>query len=122
MHEYASVESLVQSLLHEVQTKGQQRVQAVRVRRGATFSEEAVRQAFAALTLGTALEHAELKLEELVAPIQCGCGHRRSLNVTEQDGYPYLCPECGDLVEVIPGPDLELLEVVYGGPLKATAC
>lgn len=113
MKGYASIEALAQALF---QAEPASPVREIRVRLGGSMSEASAREAFGHCVRGTALEKAELTLEPSWVPAQCGCGHRATINVTEQDGYPYVCPECGDLVEVSPGPALELVEIIYERP------
>jgi Zn finger protein HypA/HybF involved in hydrogenase expression len=122
MHEFSSVKMAVQDILQQIEKEPSKRIKTLRLRRGGTMTEDAVRQAFQACAAGTPLAKATLKLEPRMVPVRCGCGHLATLNVTEQDSYPYVCPKCGDLVEVSPGPALELMEIIYDPPTASTWC
>ncbi|MCG3198034.1 MAG: hydrogenase maturation nickel metallochaperone HypA [Candidatus Omnitrophica bacterium] len=112
MHEFSIVESLVQALLPEVERAGGGKVQSVRFRRGSAFSEDALRQAFEALALGTPLEGATVDVETVNRVFNCPtCRH--SQVVTSQDlmDHLFVCPKCGFVEEIEEAHDLELLEV-----------
>ncbi len=113
MHEFAAIDSFVEELLRKVENAPSRKIRAVRVRQGASLLEEAIQQAFAVHVLGTPLQNAQLVLEPLMQSVQCRKGHRQDLDVTELDGCPYVCSVCDDVVPVDPGPDLELLELIY---------
>jgi Zn finger protein HypA/HybF involved in hydrogenase expression len=113
MHEFAAIDNLVDELLRHVEEAPSRKIRAVRVRQGASMLEEAIQQAFAVHVLGTPLQNAQLILEPRLQHVECRKGHGQDLDVTELDGCPYVCPVCDDVVYVDPGPDLELLELIY---------
>jgi len=61
MHDYHAVEALVGRLASGV--IGTERIVEVRIRAGATFSPEALQQAYEVITLGTPLEGSRLVVE-----------------------------------------------------------
>ena len=113
MHEFAAIDSLVEELLRHVENAPSRRIRTIRVRQGASMLEEAIQQAFSIHALGTPLQNGQLVLEPRVQNVACSKGHSQKLDVTELDGCPYVCPICADIVQVDPGPDLELLEIIY---------
>lgn len=111
MHEYGIVESCVKQLLEELSRRGVTKVFAVRFRRGSAFSEEALQLAFAALTKGTLLEGAELKIETVNLDYQCKCGRKQIITSDDLVGHMFICPDCGATREVDESHDLELVNV-----------
>lgn len=111
MHELAAVEALVEAVTRGMAEWSPARVTGVRVRRGSTFAEEALLQGFAALSRGTPLEGAHLKVETVDLSVDCPCGCSR--RVTEDDllGHTYVCPDCGAAHDLSGQEDLELLSV-----------
>lgn len=111
MHEYSVVESCVQQLLKELPRRGAKKVFAVRFRRGSAFSEDALRMSFAALTKGTLLEGAELRIETVNLDYACKCGHRQVITGDDVIAHMFICPQCGATKEIDEVHDLELLDV-----------
>ncbi len=112
MHEFDLVKSLVSELLPKLQEQNVKRVTEVRFRRGSTFSEEALLQAFSMLTQGTVLEGAKVKVEVTQTKFRCSCGHEQFITADDLIGHIFVCPECGRSQEIDEAHDLELLEVV----------
>lgn len=115
MHEFASVDSFVFAVLHEIDRRGLGPIRTVRARRSASFVDEAVRQVFEYLTRGTKLENVRLELEASVPHVHCTCGHEQVLGENDIAGIPVECQSCGAVVQTHPQPDLELLELVEKG-------
>ncbi len=113
MHEFAAIDALVEELLRQVEKTPARKIRTIRLLQGTSMIEEAIQQAFAVHVLGTLLENAQMVLEPLIQSVECRKAHRRELDVTKLDGCPYVCSVCGDVVPVDPGPDLELLELIY---------
>jgi len=111
MHEYAIVEGCVQQLLKELPQRGAKKVHAVRFRRGSAFSEDALRMSFAALTKGTLLESAELRVETVSLDYECKCGHKQIITSDDVVAHMFLCPRCGATKEIDEVHDLELVDV-----------
>ncbi len=112
MHEFDVVKSLVDDLLPKLKERGVKKVTEIRFRRGSTFSEEALLQALAALSQGTPLEGAEVKVEVTETHFCCPCGHEQVITVDDLIGHMFVCPKCGQTHEVEEAHDLELLEIV----------
>ena len=112
MHEFDVVKSLIDELLPKLQEQGVKKVTEVRFRRGSTFSEEALIQAFSALSKGTLLEGAKVEVEVTLTKFRCPCGHEQVITADDLVGHMFVCPKCGQPQEVDEAHDLELLEVV----------
>ncbi len=110
MHEYALVQSFVQAMLEQLEGKVKH-VETVRFRRGSAFSEDALRQAFLALSAGTVLEGAELAIETVNLDFHCGCGHQQVITSDDLIGHMFVCPTCGIVKEIDEAHDLELIDV-----------
>jgi len=115
MHEFAIVESVIQSLQQQLEREGIQAVAAVRFRRGSAFSEEALCQAYQMLTPGTPLEKAEIRIETVDRDFSCPCGHQQVISSDDLVGHMFVCPGCGVVQEIDEAHDLELLEVIPVG-------
>ncbi|MFN3421669.1 MAG: hydrogenase/urease maturation nickel metallochaperone HypA, partial [Armatimonadota bacterium] len=100
MHEFEVVESLVNELLPKLQEQGVKRVTEVRFRRGSTFSEEALLQAFSMLTQGTVLEGAKVEVEVTQTKFSCLCGHEQTITADDLIGHIFVCPKCGRAQEI----------------------
>lgn len=111
MHEYAIVENLVNSLLKELEAKKISKVRSVEFKRGSAFSESALLQTFTAVTKGTPLENADLKIQVVVLNLRCACGKERRIDADDLVGHMYVCPDCGHVKEIEEAHDLELLGV-----------
>ncbi len=112
MHEFDIVQSLIDALLPQLEERGVTKVVALRFRRGSTFSEEALQQAFTALSQGTVLEGAELIVEATETPFKCECGYQQVLTHDDLVGHMFVCPQCGHPQEIDEAHELELLEVI----------
>ncbi|MBX7246167.1 MAG: hydrogenase maturation nickel metallochaperone HypA [Candidatus Sumerlaeaceae bacterium] len=112
MHEYAIVQSLVENTLKSLAVQEVVSVEAIRFRRGSAFSEEALRQAFAAASAGTVLKNATLDIETVNLDHQCPCGHQQVINSDDLIGHMYVCPKCGTMREIEEAHDVELIEIV----------
>ncbi len=112
MHEFDIVKSLLDELVPQLQQQGVKRVVALRFQRGSTFSEDALRFAFASLSQGTILEGAELIVETVETPFQCACGFQKVLTHDDLIGHMFICPQCGQTQEIDEAHELALLEVI----------
>ncbi|MCS7266072.1 MAG: hydrogenase/urease maturation nickel metallochaperone HypA [Armatimonadetes bacterium] len=112
MHEFDVVKSLIDALLPELEGKGVRKVKEVRFRRGSTFSEDALMQAFESLSQGTVLEGAKVEIEVLEKSIRCRCGHHQVVTSDDLIGHIFVCPLCGQTQEIDEAHDLEMLEVI----------
>ena len=112
MHEYAIVEQLVKDVTARVQSEKTGRVKAVHVRRGSTFAEAPLRQAFEMLTANTPLAGAELVVTEFTVRATCGgCGHSQRITADDLIGHLFVCPSCGTSKEIDEAHGLELSSV-----------
>jgi len=111
MHELAAIDALVDEVVLSVAEHLPCRVDAVGVRRGSTFSEEALRQGFEMLTRGTPLEGARLEVEAIDEVVACRCGLQRVMRAEELIGDVWICPNCGHIETSGELDDLTLLNV-----------
>jgi len=112
MHEVSIVQSLVENIDRQLAAQQAERAVSVRVRRGSTFSADALEQAFAGLTPGTRLEGAALLVESIETRFTCArCGHSQPITSDDLTGHFFLCPACDAVQEIDEAHDLELLEV-----------
>jgi Zn finger protein HypA/HybF involved in hydrogenase expression len=114
MHEYGIVRDLMERIQSELAGRT---VKQVRLRRGSTFAEAPLRQAFAILAAGTPLAGAALVVEEFSEQVLCGsCSTRRTITADDLIGHLFICPECGAAREIDEAHGLELLEVTLEEP------
>jgi Zn finger protein HypA/HybF involved in hydrogenase expression len=112
MHEYSIVDSIVASMLDAIKKQNATKVVSVRFKRGSAFSEEAFHQAYQALTAGTLLEKAPVKIETVNLDFNCACGHKQVIRSDDLTGHMFICPKCGATREIDEAHDLELVELV----------
>jgi Zn finger protein HypA/HybF involved in hydrogenase expression len=111
MHEMAAVGDVLDAVVASVAEHQPCRVDVVRVRRGSSFSEDALLQGFEILTAGTALEGARLEVEVVNRFVECACGRSRVVTADDLLGHVWVCPICGHAEEIDEHADLELLDV-----------
>ena len=112
MHEYSIVQQLVEKLVAELDRQGVKQVVSVRLRRGSTFKEEPLRQAFAMLSDRTPLKGATVIVDEYAVEHTCAsCGHTQTVHADDLIGHLFVCPECGTPKEIDEAHGLELVEV-----------
>src|SRR5579859_6980082 len=109
MHEFAIVQSLLDELQQRVAPGDQ--VQAIRLQCSSDFSQDSLRELFAALSKGTALENALLTVEIASRIMVCPCGHRQVITPDDLVGHIFVCPFCGQVNEVSHGDDLRVIEM-----------
>ncbi|SRR5712692_1947692 len=114
MHEFAIVESVVRDTLTLLSDKGIKKgdVATLHFRRGSTFSEDALRLTFEALSRGTILENADLIIDTVNITCHCVCGHEQVVTSDDLIGHMFLCPACGTVQEAPGVHDLELVEII----------
>ena len=112
MHEYSIVDSIVTSMLDAIKKQDATAVVSVRFKRGSEFSEEAFRQAYQSLTIGTLLEKAPVEIETINLDFICACGHGQVITSDDLMGHMFVCPKCGATREIDEAHDLELVELV----------
>jgi hydrogenase nickel incorporation protein HypA/HybF len=102
VHELSIADSIVQIAAEHADGRRVTRVE-VKVGHLRQVVPSALELAFELVAAGTAVEGAELALEEVAAVARCrACGAE-----SRQDGFPLRCAGCGDLgVEVIEGEEL----------------
>lgn len=116
MHEYSVVQQLVEGLLKELKGQGAVKVTEVRLRRGSTFAEGPLRQAFQLLGENTPLQGAELVIEEFSVTHTCEqCSHSHVVSAEDLLGHIFICPNCGTPKEIDEAHGLELLGVRVDG-------
>jgi Zn finger protein HypA/HybF involved in hydrogenase expression len=112
MHEFGIVEGIVSGVLPQLQSNSIKQITEVHFRRGSAFSEDALRQAYAATTAGTVLENARLIIDMVNLDYTCTCGYQQIITSDDLEGHMFICPLCGDVHEVDEAHDLELVEIV----------
>ncbi|HQH74454.1 MAG TPA: hydrogenase maturation nickel metallochaperone HypA [bacterium] len=113
MHEYSIVQQIVDQIRAAMREQGVERVQSIHLRRGSTFSEEALRQAYDMLTPGTPLENARLIIEEYAVEWTCpSCGCRQTVAADDMIGHLAVCGECGHGEMMDESHGLELIKVI----------
>jgi len=112
MHEYSVVQQLIEKLLVELKAQGIARVQSVHLRRGSTFKEDPLRQAFLMLAGNTPLAGAELIVDEYSVEHACAsCGHTQVVTADDLVGHLFICPRCGTPREIEEAHGLQLVGV-----------
>ena len=107
-----AVDTVVRTVLHRCAARDAARIVTVHVRVGGGFSDASVRQAFAMLTAGTALERAVLAIDAATQTLHCPCGHAQPVAHDELVGWMMVCPACRRVNEVACAQAVELLDVV----------
>ena len=111
MHEYAAVEDVVSHLQARLTDENVKSVTSVRFKRSSAFSEEALRQAFTALTAGTVLEGAPVEVEVDNVDFRCSCGYAQTVQSSDLIGHMFVCPNCGAIREIEQCHDLSLVDI-----------
>lgn len=109
MHEVAAVSALVEAILASAARHEPYRADAVRVRLGSAFSEEALVQAFEMLAAGTSLEGACLEIERTDHVVDCPCGLEQTIRAEDLVGHIWVCPNCSHVEEIDDEDDLQLV-------------
>jgi Zn finger protein HypA/HybF involved in hydrogenase expression len=105
--------SLVAELVDVAEARAAGRlVELVRVRHATTIPADVLRQAFEMLTEAGPLADAGLVLEPFDIELACACGFRGALGHDDLvGGSMAVCPSCGEVAQLPPTPELELVEV-----------
>ena len=112
MHEYTVVLDLVDRILEDLKQKDGRRVTEIHLRRGSTFSEGPLRQAFELVSKDTPLEGAKLEVEEFAVEVECRrCHETRRITADDLIGHLFICPDCGESREIDEAHGLELVGV-----------
>lgn len=112
MHEYAIVEGIVTSIASELNRKNIAQISGVHLRRGSTFAEAPLLQAWEMLTPGTPLAGAQLTIDEIMVEHTCTrCGAKRAIVADDLLGHTYICPDCGQAHHIDEAHSLELVEI-----------
>lgn len=111
MHEFSIVNDLVNGILPQLAAQHITKVTEIRFRRGTTFSEDALRMAFEAQSVGTPLQGAVLIVETTNTEFDCACGYQQHITHDDLLGHAFVCPKCGAVSEIDEAHDLELLSI-----------
>ncbi len=107
MHELAIADSIVKTVLMEMEQRSLQHIQAVGVRVGVLTDvvPEALEFSFQAITNGTALSSARLNIEHVPLRGKCrDCGKE-----VEIEQFLFVCPQCESRnLEIIQGDELHI--------------
>ncbi len=113
MHEYSIVEEMIEKLRAEFKDKNIDHVSRIRLRRGSTFHEGPLRQAFEMLSDDPVFSGTELDIEEFQVEHTCeNCSKTHTVNADDLIGHLFICPDCGKGVELDEAHGLELLGIV----------
>lgn len=107
MHELSIASSIVDTVTGEMKKRGLAKVHVVGIRVGALTDvvSEALEFGFEALTSGTELESARLKIERI--PVKGVCLKCRT--PFEVDSFIFICPACGAVdIKVEQGTELDI--------------
>jgi Zn finger protein HypA/HybF involved in hydrogenase expression len=121
MHEFSVVEEVVAGVTARLRQEGVCRAQAIYFRRNSTFSEEALRLAFASCAAGTPLEDAEVVVETCSVTFRCPCGYTQPIAADDLQGHMAICPACGAVQEIDEAHDLLVTRVVVQEPPPLSA-
>lgn len=119
MHELSVTQSIVDSVLEEMNDRGLERVSAVYLKLGrmTTFVPDCVKFYYDALTADTRLAGSELVIEEIDVTGRCNnCAAE-----LEFDEPFFVCPECGSVdIEISTGREMliDALEVPDEGDVR----
>ncbi len=112
MHEYSIVEDLVNRLKQEMKERGVESLKSIRLRRGSTFSEGALLQAFEMLTQDTPLQGVEMIVEAYSVEKTCPhCNFTETVDADDLVGHLHICPECGHAEQIDEASGLDVLEI-----------
>ncbi|UCE28112.1 MAG: hydrogenase maturation nickel metallochaperone HypA [Candidatus Coatesbacteria bacterium] len=119
MHELSVTQSIVDSVLGEMNARGLERVGAVHLKLGrmTTFVPDCVKFYYDALTADTALAGSELIIEEVNVT---GCCNNCGAELEFEEPF-FICPECGSVdIEVLTGREILInaLEVPDEGDIR----
>jgi len=114
MHEFSVVQELIEKLLAEMKSLGYCGIKEIYLKRGSTFAEGPLHQAFQIMTENTPLDNARLIIDEFNVEYTCKkCGYMQTLTPDDLIGHLFICPECGEAAEIDEAHGLELVRVVY---------
>jgi hydrogenase nickel incorporation protein HypA/HybF len=115
MHELGIAENILDIVRQSVADGRSSAVRSVRLRVGpfAGVVPDSLKFCFAALTDGTDLAKAELRIEQTPLAASCrDCG-----NESEVKNFTFLCPACGSgNLELVSGKELEVVEIEIESP------
>jgi Zn finger protein HypA/HybF involved in hydrogenase expression len=115
MHEFSIIEGFVGKLAAQLQNEHVSHVDQIHFRRNSTFSEDALRMAFAACSAGTPLERTEVVIETVRVEFSCQCGYHQFISADDLQGHMVICPECGAVREIDEAHDLTMTMLVIDG-------
>lgn len=100
--------------MKEAEARGAKSVKEIHLRRGSTFAEGPLQQAFLIMSENTLLQDAQLVIEEFSVEYKCkACGYSQVITSDDLIGNLYVCSECGEAAEIDEAHGLELISVVY---------
>ena len=115
MHEMGIVASVIEAVTEAVREAGAVKVNSVTIAVGDMTETvpDALAFAFDALTPGTVLEGAELKIDTFSPRSRCmDCGHEYG-----HDRFQMTCPECGSFyLELLQGRELHIASIDVDEP------
>ena len=115
MHDHHAVKALVERLA--IGIVGTERIAEVRIRAGATFSPEALEQAYEMLTQGTLLEGSRLVVEPGQDERECpACGNTWGATNEDLAGHWVVCPSCGAPSAIEGSTGIEVVGITVRSP------
>ncbi len=119
MHEYSVMRQLISALIEELEKKGINKIESVKVEIGElTFLyKEQLQFAYEVLSKDTFLEGSKLEVVNIDAEVSCpNCGYQGGIDYLEDPGFHYnipviSCPDCGEKPEIIHGKETTIIGV-----------
>ncbi len=112
MHELAIAESLLEIVNDTVKRHHLIKVNKIRLKIGLLTSvvPEALEFSWQALTKNTVCEGSSLEMKMIPVRGRCrGCG--KEVFYKDADQFCFLCPDCGQEIEILEGRDLSIEEI-----------
>jgi hydrogenase nickel incorporation protein HypA/HybF len=108
MHELSIAENIVEIVSENLNSSDSVRKIKLRIGEMATVIPDSLEFCFGAITKGTALENAELEIEQTKIVVRCeGCACD-----SEVENLQFRCKKCGSIdVAVVSGIELQVVEI-----------
>ena len=109
MHEFSVMSQIVEAIVEEAEKRKASKIEGVTIELGefTMLGEEQMRFAFEVLAKGTLMEGASLELRKISGEIECGCGFRGNVPVSDDPTHRIAsvleCPECGEAAAIVGG-------------------
>jgi len=107
MHELAIAQGVLTIVEREAGRRDSALVEKIKIRLGEFTGvvKEALQFSFDVLKQGTVAEQADLTIE--IVPLRKSCS-RCDIEILSPGDYSFLCPTCGDPVEIVSGREMQI--------------